>query len=284
VLFVASPAEDVFEPCEDLRNELLAQGYVVRPEAPLDGLYSDKAIKKEIDPALFSVHLLGAQHNDFAERQIRLAVDLGKKVVFWIQKRALDSSGAQQKRLLESIRNGEGITSPFARFLDTPVRNLISEVLHMLKPSTAAPVTNNSGERSVYLICDRSDKEDSEFAERLRETIHTSERLRVFLPEAGPPGGSIEDSHQARLRACDGVLLYRNSAPLAWLQQQACGVLLAEQILQRPAFLSKAFLVDDPDVLPGFPNVISRSPQFDFKALEPFLEPLRPAGGVHVGP
>jgi len=51
-VFVASPAEDMSQASEDLRNELRAQGYVVRPEGPLDPLYSDKAVKQEIAPAL----------------------------------------------------------------------------------------------------------------------------------------------------------------------------------------------------------------------------------------
>src|SRR5262249_26458310 len=95
-------------------------------------------------------------------------------------------------------------------------------------------------------------------------------------------GISIEDAHQAHLRECDGVLLYRNAAPLRWLLQQAPGVLLAEQILQRPPLKAKAFLVDQPDVLAGFPNVFERPTTVDLNILEPFLASLRPAGGQHA--
>jgi hypothetical protein len=283
-VFVASPAEDVAESCESLRNELRAQGYVVRPEGPLDSLYSDKAIRKEIDPALLSIHLLGGRYDQFAERQIRLAADLGKKMVFWFPKGALATSDAEQRSLLESIRNAKGITSPYSLFEDVAVRNMIGEVLHTLKPDRTPEAHRNGDGPSVYLICDRSTPEDSDFAEQLRERIQATEGLQVLLPEPKPPAGvSIEDAHQTRLRQCDGVLLYRKAAPLPWLQQQAPGVLLAEQILQRPAFRAKAFLVDDPRVLPGFPNVISQPPEFDLKALEPFLGPLRQTGGMHAG-
>ena len=283
-VFVATPSEDTFDACEDLRNELRAQGYVVRPEGPLDKLYSDRAVKKEIEPALLSVHLLGNKYDEFAARQVRLAVELEKKVLFWLPRAAVESADPRQRDLLESIRNAEGITSPFELFEGVAVRNMIAEVLHALKPQLVRQVAQSSAIRSVYLICDRSTPEDSDFAERLREAIQPKEGFRVLLPEVNPRNGmSIEEAHQARLRECDGVLLYRNAAPLRWLLQQAPGVLLAEQILQRPPIKAKAFLVDKLEVLPGFPNVLVRPAAFDLDILEPFLASLRPAGGSDAG-
>lgn len=284
-VFVATPSEDTFAASEDLRNELQAQGYVVQPEGPLDKFYSDKAIKKEIEPALLSIHLLGNKYDEFAARQVQLAIELGKRALFWMPKGPYESADARQKQLLESISNAEGISSPFELFEGVAVRNMIAEVLHALKPQLARQAAQSSGTaRSIYLICDRSTSEDSDFAERLREAIQPKEGFNVLLPEVNPPNGmSIEDAHQARLRECDGVLLYRNAAPLRWLLQQAPGVLLAEQILQRPPLKAKAFLVDSLDVLPGFPNVLLRSAGLDLNILEPFLASLRPAGGTHAG-
>jgi hypothetical protein len=283
-VFVATPAEDTAEASEDLRNELRAQGYVVRPDGPLDKFYSDKAIKKEIEPALLSVHLLGPHHDEFAARQVRLAVDLGKRVLFWMPKGAIESADPRQRQLLESIRNASEITTPFELFEGTAVRKMIAEVLQSLKPQLARQAAGTGTGTNIYLICDRSTPEDSAFAERLREAIQPKEDVRVLLPELNPPDGlTIEDAHEARLRECDGVLLYRNAAPLPWLLQQAPSVLLAEQILQRPPFKAKAFLVDRVDVLPGFPNVLLRSADVDLNVLEPFLASLRPSASSHVG-
>jgi len=278
-VFVATPAEDMFDASEDLRNELRAQGYVLRPDGPLDKFYSDNAIKKEIEPALFSVHLLGNKHDPF-----QLAIQLGKRILVWLPKGAVESADVRQRQLLESIRNGKGISSPFELFEGVAVRNMIAEVLCALKPQLARRAAQSDTARSIYLICDRSTPEDSDFAERLREAIQPKEGFKVLLPEVNPPNGTlIEDAHQARLRECDGVLLYRNVAPLHWLLQQAPGVLLAEQILQRPPLKAKAFLVDKLDVLPGFPNVLLRSAGLDLNILEPFLASLRPDGGSHAG-
>jgi hypothetical protein len=275
-VFIAAPAQDIFDPYENVRNELGAQGYVVLPEGPLDKFYSDKAVKREIEPALLSIHLLGSKYDEFAMRQLRIAGDLGKKLVVWFSKGALQNADEAQKKFVESVRTAEGLSFPFALFEDIPVRKMIAEVLHALKPHITKHIAQTGDGPSIYLICDRSTKEDSDFAESLRETIQSKEGLRVLLPEANPASGlSIEDAHQARLLECDGVLLYRNNAPLPWLRQQAPGVLLAEQILQRSAFRAKAFLVNDPATLPGFPNVLSSTVPFDLKTLEPFLASLR---------
>src|SRR5262249_13038373 len=135
VVFVATPAEDAFEAGNDLCNELRAQGYVVRPEAPLDGFaYSDKAVKAQIEPAVLSVHLFGNKYDEFAARQVRLAVELGKRVLFWVPRGALESADARQRELLESIRNAEGIKAPFELFEGVAARNMIAEVIHALKP------------------------------------------------------------------------------------------------------------------------------------------------------
>jgi hypothetical protein len=283
VVFVATPTEGPIDASNDLRNELRAQGYVIRPEAPLDRFYSDKAIKDEIEPALLSVHLLGNQYDEFAARQMHLAKELGKRILFWLPRGATESADARQRELVESIRNAVGLSAPFQLFEGLAARSMITEVLHALKPQLRQ-VAQIGATRSIYLICDRSTPEDSAFAESLRDAIQPREGFTVLLPEVNPPSGmSIEDAHQARLRECDGVLLYRNAAPLRWLLQQAPGVLLAEQILQRPPIKAKAFLVDKLDILPGFPNVFLRPTTLDLKILEPFLASLRPTGGPNAG-
>jgi hypothetical protein len=282
IIFVATPAEDAFDATNDLRNELAAQGYVVRPEGPLDKFYSDKAIKNEMQPALLSVHLLGSKYDEFAERQVRLALGLEKRLMFWLARGGIQSPDSRQRDLLESIRNAIGISSPFEVFEGVTIRNLITEVLYALKPQLHQ-MAQAGKTTSVYLICDRSTPEDCAFAESLRDAIQPKEGFTVLLPEVNPPNGmSIEDAHQAHLRECDGVLLYRNAAPLRWLLQQAPGVLLAEQILQRPPMKAKAFLVDKLDVLPGFPNVLLRPPTPDLGILEPFLAALRPSDVQHA--
>ncbi|MEZ5355373.1 MAG: toll/interleukin-1 receptor domain-containing protein [Bryobacteraceae bacterium] len=286
-VFVATPSLELKDEEADLRNELRAQGYVVRPEAPLDELYSDKAIRDEIEPSELCVHLLGAVYDKFAERQLDLAIEYGKRILFWVSREAAATSDPLQKKLIERVRNAEGIAIPFTLLEHQPVRSMIGEVLGTLKPPSTATAPKPDGTPSVYIVCDPTSNEDAAFARTLSDQIVSAEGFRVFLPEARPSNGAtIELQHQQRLRECDGVLLYRRTAPLEWLIQQAPNVLLAEQILQRPPLRSRAFLLDDPTALQNFPNVIERDADFNLGDLKPFLGPLRgigEAGGANAG-
>jgi hypothetical protein len=92
--------------------------------------------------------------------------------------------------------------------------------------------------------------------------------------------------HSDLLRACDGLLLYRQAAPPEWLLHHLPDLMFAESILKRGPIRSKAVLVDDPAQLAGQPpaiRVIPRTKDFSVRDLEPFLAPLRPAGGPRAG-
>ena len=141
-----------------------AQGYVVLPEGPLDSLYSEKAIQKEIDPALLSVHLFGSKYDAFAERQVRLSMGTRKRLLLWIPKSALETAEPRQRELLESLRNAEGIEQSFSLIEDSAVRSMITEVMRALKPSQEKRRRRSGEPPEVYLVCDASAAEDYDFA------------------------------------------------------------------------------------------------------------------------
>jgi hypothetical protein len=278
-VFVATPADDVQASAGELRNELAVRRYVVGPDAPLDEYFSDKAIRTYIEPAVLCVHLLGARYDKFAERQLSLASDLGRPLFVWISREGRETTDSQQKAFLERIRNAER-EAPFTLVEDASPRTMISEVLNALKPKPS-PSVGASSTRNVYIVCDPSSSDDFGFARSLQDAIQTREGFHVALPDRGQSSDlSLDALHQQRMRECDGILLYRKSAPLPWLVQQTPNVLFAEQILQRPPLLSRAFLLDDPSVLRNYPHVIPRPESFQLDDLTPFLTPLRQAGAA----
>src|SRR5262249_25036518 len=148
-VFVASPADDMTESCNSLRDELQAQGYVVLPEGRLDDLFSDRAIRKEIDPAVLAIHLFGRCYDNFAERQFRLAAQTGKKLLLWISGMPGDSIESRQRVLLDSIRNGDGITAPYSLLEEVPLRKMIAGIIHLLKPGPTVEAHGNGSGPSV---------------------------------------------------------------------------------------------------------------------------------------
>ena len=157
---------------------------------------------------------------------------------------------------------------------------MIENVLQLLVPRpgevAAAPAPN--GQATVYLVCDSSAPEDSAFAKTLGHDLIEKEGLKVLLP--GTATNNNMEAHQQRLREADGLLLYRNTAPIEWLRQNLADVLFADRLERNKPLKAKAFVLDDPDLLKGYPNVIPRTPQFTLHDLESFLGPLRSGGGT----
>jgi hypothetical protein len=160
---------------------------------------------------------------------------------------------------------------------------MIEHAVDLLRPKRQSVQTDaKGGAARVYLLYDPTAADDSAFAVRLQSDIAARERFNVLTPDASAatPAARME-RHRQMLRECDGALLYRNSAPPEWLVQTAPDVLFAEFQLQRPPMRSKAFVVNDPAIMPGLPNVIQRSAEFGMADLESFFAPLR-QGPAHA--
>jgi hypothetical protein len=296
-VFVASPADDCLDVWRQLRDELRDQGYDVQPEGRRDAAsFADEFLRDEMEHALLSVHLLGAAHDPFVERQIRLAADLERKLMFWIAPGADATADANQARLIQILGDGKRPDRPSAELppgwmllRDRTPRSLIDEVLASLRPkqAVAAQRPANGGVPRVYIVHDATTEEDSRIASTLKEEIRQRERMEVFLSRSDLPSATdLRLRHQMLLQTCEGVLLCHKAAPKEWLMQVAPEVIFAERFLQRAPLKSKAFLVPDPATWNEWPNlkVIPYNPQFRLCDLEPFLAPLRQGGNVpHAG-
>ena len=279
-VFVATPADDALSEWEQLRAELQAQSFDVRPEGPLDASFADDLVKREVERGILAVFLLTGTYEPFVERQLQLARDSGKRLVCWVRPAAAPptrgSSGSSTR-----IRRGDEFSQPCTLLERHSSRDLIREVLEALKPrpaTTAARAAANGAPR-VYLLYDPTTERDSQLATTVRRSIEL-EQLEVAMPLAGAASDRLA-RHRELLRGCDGVLLCRGAAPAPdqWLFQTVPDVLFAEQQLSRPPLVSKGLLLADPASFQGLPNV-SVMPLTDTVTaaeLKPFLEPLRRA-------
>jgi hypothetical protein len=281
-VFVATPAEDVASAERALYDELAAQGYDVQPEGPLDELFSDEAVRKEIEPAKLSIHLLGAMYDRGAERLATLSRDLEKPQVFWLSRDAEKTASEKQRSLivwLSALGNG----GPSTTVLTGPPSRMIEDVKQILVPRAEEirPIASATGHASVYLICDPSSPSDAALGAELGSELRAKEGLEVLFPWTVTSRSMIE-AHERKLRDCDGVLLYRSEAPDPWFLQHFADVMSAGQRGDRTKPLrAKAFVVDDPRLLRNVENVFPRKePLALVEDLEPFLSLLRSGGGA----
>src|SRR5215813_666012 len=277
-IYVAEPPPELERPWESVREELSANGYRVLPEVRLDPFFAQEALEAELRPASLSVHLLGSQYDEFSVRQANLARKLEKPAVIWV---ADDQPLDQRQRAFLDTHAGFSGTGVRYAFLTT-IRDwqLPRAVLDELKPrrERAAPVTN--GAVSIYLICDRTDPEETSLALRLRDAIRTQENMHVFLPDVGKDPALLDEEHCGRLASCDGVLLYWGHGREEWFHENHVDVARASRRLRgSKPFRSEAIVLGIPDH-PAKADVVGHlvircfdGPSLD--RLEPFLAPLR---------
>jgi hypothetical protein len=287
-VFVGSPAEDCLDVWNQLRDELRNQGYDVQPVGRRDFDFADELVRSEMETALLSVHLLGASHDPFVERQITMAADLEQRLLFWLAPGA--DADAPQRQLVGLLENGlrpDGtsmkLPSGWSLRRGLTPRALIQEVLASLKPKpAAAPPADSSGSSHVYIVHDATTPEDSRIAAELRDQIEAREGLSVSLSRADlSSAAELRLRHEKLMQTCDGVLLCRKDAPEQWLKEMAPEVIFAEKLLKRGPFKSRALLMPDPALWTGFLQTIAYRPPLSLQDLEPFLAPLRGGGGTN---
>jgi len=280
-VYIAGTTRDASDARKSLRNELRARGYDVRPDGPIDEGFSSALIKKELQPALLSAHILGGTYDAFIDKQIDLALELDKRLVFWITREAESTQDARQKQLIDGIKGGR--RQQDCEWLNSRSAQAFAEhLLEKLKPRPSVATANGygQGKARIYLLCDPTTPEDAGFARDLQSKIREHEGMVVELPVADSPAAF----HNQMLRDSEGLLLYRNAAPERWLYENAQDIVHAENLNQRRRPCdSKGFLLTDPSVLKGSPiPMFKPSPQPNLADIEPFLAKLRQAGGANA--
>ena len=275
-VFLAGVARDGVSVRESLRIELEKRGHDVRPAGNPDRGYSPALINKALDGALLSVHVLGATHADFVETQIKLAFDAGRRLVFWITREAENTQDVKQRKLIELISKGEGAYMGCEWLNSRSAQGVAEYAMEKLRPSPLTAATNGKGVKRIYLLCDPTTPEDAGFASELQEKIVAQEHMQVELPimqSAGMP----QDRHHKLLGEADGLLLYRNTAPIPWLLHNATDVIHAEMLSRRQKPCdAKGFLLGDPSVLSDSSVPLFRaSDGFSLGDIEPFIARLR---------
>ena len=204
MVFVASPADDVLDAWNRVRAQLKDDRYDVRPDGLLNSGFDDKVILRDIENAIVTVHLLGPRYDAFAERQLRLAADAGRRQLIWFAKgtETQDRVDPKQWKLLESIRKKEGLNTAIDWFPGT-VQEIIGQIQTALRPKPADPLLGASTGTRIYLIHDASTRLDAEVAEKLRTEILEREKVEVLFPPSGLSSSSdYHERHQIGRASC----------------------------------------------------------------------------------
>ncbi len=282
-VYVASPADDVADAWRIVCAQLSADRYNVQPEWRLHAGYDDKVLRREMEQATLTVHLLGAAYDRFAEHQLQLALEAERHRLIWFGKGTdtRERVDPRQWRLLESIREMRDTGTGLDWFAGS-VRDMIGDVQSALRPKPAKPVPESSAGTSIYLLHDPTTRTDAAVAESLRADLKQQANLDVVFPQLVHSSMSdYRERNRVQVQNSDGVLLYWNDAPETWFDQVVPDVLYTNR---KARVRAKALLLDDPSKAGDQPvPIFRRSSDFAVTDLEPFLARLRTQQAPHAG-
>jgi len=260
-VFLAAPAPDVWEDREALLRELTAD-FDVRPNFQLSAAYPVEDLRAALQGAQLAVFTLGALHDDYVQKQIDEATQLGIPIAYWLDARK-GTPEPDQSRLLAALRDR-----------GCPVLNGLSgiqvaeQVIARLR-AQSSPAANK--EKSVFLLYDSTTPADGDFANGPLAQMIRDRGLTVFTPDAKlGPADRLQGRDQF-LEKFDGVLLYRDQAPEGWLWPNVMELSVAETTKSCVLAPSQA------DVFSRFVPVIPRGADFGPRHLAPFFEQLAKA-------
>lgn len=267
-IYVAEPPPDeVSAVWKRLLSELKSRGFHTLPTFRPDRHAQEAILAEAMKPAASTVHLLGSNRFDPAEKQIRIAEQLRLPTIVWMP----PDADPDLLQLEYAARLGG--------FVRIPDFQLADHVASRTTRKPAAAPERPAGPSRIYLICDRSDEIDNAAAVKLGLDIQQAEQLKVFLNETDRDAAILDERHRGRLAECDAVLLFWGRAPEPWFQEYLRDLETAERTLRagRP-FLSKAVYLAEPrEISTGVPTFSAG------QSLEPFLQPLRSRDGVQKG-
>lgn len=140
----------------------------------------------------------------------------GRSTIAWVLPGA-ERPDARVEELLAASQSGG---RPATVLRDVPLwqlENIVTEAARREAAALSRPeVARNftaQGPLSIYLICDRTDAEDTAEAVAIGRQIENSVgSLRVHLPETGRDPAILDEFHQERLLQSDAVLFYVSRA------------------------------------------------------------------------
>lgn len=292
--YLATTTTDQAARRDQLRRELLRQGYGVLPdiELPLLAAEVDRVVPPMLQRCCVAVHLAGSAwgvvpeggNESLPAQQARLASAQarsgGLARLVWVAPEAAQAAGPQQA-WLAALRD-DPVPAATSDLLETPFDELQATVLARLKaaeqpPPPARPAAAPAVAR-IYLLCDLR---DLDAVLPLRQQLFDAGH-EVVLPAFEGDDAQLRTDHDTQLRDCDAVLVYYGAGNEAWLRQMLTG-LRGLPAMQRSAVLrAAAICVADPAtpakklLMTREAMVIQMSGGYSAAALAPFLAALQP--------
>jgi TIR domain-containing protein len=250
-IYLAETTRDLSDSRDQIRRELLAQGYEVLPDRPLPLEVKELTsfVSSQLASCRLSLHLIGGHFGVVPENE-------EKRSVVWLQQElaaqrrasgsfhcllwlppGTDVAEGRQKQYLEHLQEQLRGRNDF-ELLKTPLEGLKNYIFDKLAERPQPPPRVEKRTR-IYLICEARDFE----AIRPIKDFLTNHQFGVDLPLQEGDQTEIRQDHEATLQDCDGVLLYHGAGSEAWLREKIRDLRRARGLGRQRPFLPQAIYI-----------------------------------------
>lgn len=290
-IFLAETGHDLSIQRNIIRRELQRHGYVILPSQLLPNRAEEleRVVRKDLEEASLSIHLIGSAYGEIPEGSDRSSVDIQNKLaaehtvikrsrkeefsrLIWIAPNLRNASD-KQKMFIDSLRRDieaqEG-----AEILQNPLedfKNIMREELLSSQNRTADQVTAG---KTIYLV---HDKIDHQQVLPLVDVIQKS-GFSVVFPAFEGDLMEVRKKHIENLRNFDAAIIYKGKVNDQWVRMKVLDLLKAPGFGRNKPIRGKAIVSETS--LDNYKNqnvtLISGDSNKSAESLKMFLQEFKP--------
>jgi hypothetical protein len=222
-IYLAETTLDLTQEREKVRRELQQNGHIVLPDKPLPtkGQALKDAVRDYLAQSKLSIHMVGGLYDTIVGLQQKLAAERGDDAEFsqfiWLPP-GLEPLDTYQQQFISDLKNGFSSKNG-SELLETKLEDLKTIIEGKLNPTpqSAASEETADDEPSIYLMCDKSDREA---VKALYNHLVLNEGLKVRLSLTEGDSSTIRQDRKDNLVRCDGVIVFYGNVGDQWWSTQ----------------------------------------------------------------
>lgn len=254
-IYLAETGHDLSVQRNIIKRELQRHGYTILPNQTLPHTYQDleHIIRRDLDSASLSIHLIGNSYGEIPEGtdksivdiQNRLAAEKTQKAreeknefsrLIWISPN-LSLASEKQKAFIENIKR-DVEAQEGAEILQTSLEDFKNIMREELMEVSEKNSPEGLGERCIYVMHDRVDHQD------VKPLVEFFERsgFKVLMPEFEGELLDVRQKHINNLKNLDAAIIYKGKVNDQWVQMKALDLLKAPGFGRKKPIVAKAIV------------------------------------------
>ena len=252
-IYLAETGHDLSVQRNIIKRELQRHGYIVLPRMTLPHNLGDleRTVKRDIEEASLSIHLIGNSYGEIPEGSDRSIVDIQNRLgaeksavtskdnfsrLIWISP-VLSRASERQRAFIESLKRDieaqEG-----AEILQTPLEDFKNIMREELLDAGEKKSIDETGGKAVYLVYDKVD------LNAVKPLVDVMEKsgYKVLQPEFQGDLLELRKKHVENLRNFDSAIIYQGAVNEQWVRMKVLDLLKAPGFGRKKPILGRAIL------------------------------------------